>query len=66
MLVLKNKGTDYILGWKSKGVNASKFKPLYTPFLHSIKLSGYRIRIEFDKDPLALEQNNYLTKTVKI
>ena len=34
-------------------------KPLY-----SIKLSGYRNGIKVDKDPLAVEQNNYLTKIV--
>ena len=46
----EGKGTDHILSWRSKGVYTSKFKPLYTAFLHSIKLSGYRIRIKFDKD----------------
>ena len=30
--------------------------------MHSVKISGYRMRIKFDKDPLAIEQNNYLTK----
>ena len=44
----------------------SKLKPLYTAFLHTIKLSGYRMRIKFDKDPLAVEQNNYLTKIVNV
>ena len=39
---------------------------LYTSFLHSIKLSEYRIGIKFCKDPLAIEQNNYLTKIVKV
>ena len=39
----KEKGIDYILSWKSKEVYNSKFKPLYTTLLHSIKLSGYRI-----------------------
>ena len=29
-------------------------KPLYTAFLHGIKLPGYRMRIKFDKDPLAV------------
>ena len=29
-----------------------------------MKLSEYRIRIKFNKDPLAVEQNNYLTKIV--
>ena len=31
-----------------------------------IKLSEYRIRIKFDKDSLAVEQNNYLTKIVNV
>ena len=50
-----DKGTDYVLSWKSNGVYNSKLKPLYTAFLHSAKLSGYRMRIKFDKDPLAVE-----------
>ena len=58
----KEKNTDYILIWKSNGVYTSKHKPLYTAFLHSIKISGYRMRIKFDKDPLTVEQNNYTTK----
>ena len=62
----KDKGTDYVLSCKSKGVYNSKLKPLYTAFLHSIKLSEYRIGIEFDKDPFAVEQNNYLTKIVNV
>ena len=47
-----------------KGVYTSKLKPLYTAFLHGIKLSGYRMGIKFEKDPLAVEQNNYATKIV--
>ena len=63
----KDKGTDYVLSWKSNGVFNSKLKPLYTTFLNSIKLSEeYRIGIKFDKDPLALEENNYLTKIVNV
>ena len=62
----KDKGTDYILSWKSNRVYNSKLKSLYTAFLHSIKLSGYIIIIEFDKDLLAVEQNNYLTKIVNV
>ena len=60
------KGTDYVLSWNSNGVFNSKLKPLYTTFLNSIKRSGYRVGIKFDKDPLAVEQNNYLTKIVNI
>ena len=35
----KDKGTDYVLSWKSNGVYNSKLKPLYTAFLHSINLT---------------------------
>ena len=35
----KQKGTDYILSWKSKRLYPSKLKLLYSDFLHSIKLS---------------------------
>ena len=35
-------------------------------FLHSIKLCEYRMVIKFDKDPLAIEQNNYTTKIVNV
>ena len=62
----KGKGTDYVLNWKLKGVFNSKLTPLYTTFLNSIKLSEYRIGIKFDKDPLAVEQNNYFSKIVNV
>ena len=63
----KNKGVDYVLSWKLNGVNNSKLKkPLYTAFLHSVKMFEYRMGIKFDKDPLAVQQNNYLTKIVKV
>ena len=51
------KGTGNVLSWKSKGVYDSKFRPFYSAFLHSIKLSEYRIAIKFDKESLAVEQN---------
>ena len=51
-----------VLRWKLKGVFPSKLKPLHTVFLHRIKLSGYKMEIKFDKDPVAIEQNNYVTK----
>ena len=60
------KGTDNVLSWKSKGVFNSKLKLLYPAFLHSIKVSEYRIEIKFDKYPLAIPQNNYLTKIVNV
>ena len=58
----KDKGTDYVISWKSKGVFNSKFKPLYTAFLNSMKICECRIGITFDKDTLAIEKNNYLSK----
>ena len=58
----KNKGTEYVLSWKSNGVYNSRLKPLYTAFLHSITLSGYKMGIKFDKYPFCrtkqfLDQN---------
>ena len=52
-------GTDYVLDWKSKGVYHSKPKPLHNAFWNSIKPSGYRMKLKFDKDPLDVEQNSY-------
>ena len=60
----KCKGTDYVLTSKSKGVYNSKLKPAYTASLHSIKPSEYTIGIKYDKEPLAVEQNNILSKIV--
>ena len=58
----KDKGTDYVLSWKSKGIFSSKLKRIYTAFLQSIKFSGYKLGTKFDKDPLPAERNNYVTK----
>ena len=62
----KEKDTDCSLSCKSKGIYTSKRKPLYIALVYSIKLSEYKVGIKFDKDPLAVEQNNYSTKTVKV
>ena len=60
----KDQGTGYVLSWEAKAVFNSELKPLYTAFLNCIKLSEYRIGIKFDKDPLDVEQHNYLSKIV--
>ena len=39
---------------------------LFHHFLHSIKLSRYRIGTTFDKDPLAVKQNNYFSKIINV
>ena len=67
--IKKVKGTDYVLRWKRNGLVNSKIKPLYTAILNSIilKLRHYILLswiTKFDKEPLAVEQNNYLTKAV--
>ena len=62
----KGKGIDYVLSWKSNRVDNSNIKSLYTAFLHSIKRSGYKMGIKFDKEPLAVEQNNYMTKIANV
>ena len=60
----KDKGTDYVLSWKSEGVFTPKLKALYTAFLCSIKYSGYKLGKKIDKHPLAVEQCNCVTKIV--
>ena len=62
----KGKGTEYVLSWKSNGIFNSKLKPLYTALLYSINLSGYKMGKKIGKGPLAVEQNNYLTKIVNV
>ena len=61
-----DKGADYVLSLKSKDVYNSKLKPFYNAFWHNIKLSRDRMAIKFDKDPLAVEQNNYTLKIVNV
>ena len=46
----KDKCSNCVLSWKSKGVFNSKFKPLYTAFPHSITISEYRFGIKFNKE----------------
>ena len=41
---------------KSKVVYTSQLKPLYTAFLHSIKLFVCKMRTNFDRDPLAVKK----------
>ena len=36
--IKKDKGIVYVLNWKWRGMYPSKRKPLYTAFLHNVKL----------------------------
>ena len=46
--------------------NEREYLILNLTFVYGIKLSEFRIGIKFDKDPLAVDQNNYLTKIVTV
>ena len=61
---LQDKGTDYVIGWKSKGLSKFKLLPLYGTFLPSIKYIGYKIGIQLNNSPLVAEQISYANKTV--
>ena len=60
----EDKSTEYVIDWKSKEIYTSKFTPLYTAFLYSINLSGYRTGMQFYNSVLVVAQNNYATKIV--
>ena len=53
----KDKGTDYNIGWKSKGLFESKLLPLHSACLPNIKHVGYKIGIQFHKTPIFWIQN---------
>ena len=55
----KDNGIDFVLlVWNKRERIILKLKALYTSFLHSIKLSRYRMGIKLDRDLSAVEQNN--------
>ena len=56
VLGLKNKSTEYIISWKSKGAYNSKRKALHGDFLHNLKYFWNKIRIQFNNTPLVIEQ----------
>ena len=60
----KGKGTEFVIGWKSKGVYNSKLTPPYNTFLPTIKCFGSKKRIQFNNTPLVEEQNSYTMKIV--
>ena len=67
VLELKNdKGTEYIISWKSKGIYDSKLIVLIGALLPNVKYFKNKIEIQFNSTPLVIEQNNYATKTVNV
>ena len=53
---IKLKEHNYTIGWKSKGIYNFKLTPSNTTFLHEIKLSRYKMGIQFNKSVLVVEQ----------
>ena len=62
----KDKGIDYVLSWKSKGICTFKLTLLYTTFLNNTKFFGYRAGIKLDNRVLVVEQNNYTSKIINV
>ena len=60
----KDKGTEYVIGWRSKGVYNSKLTSWHGTFLPNMKYFGQKIGIQFKNTSLVVEQNNYMTKAV--
>ena len=60
----KDKGTHYVIGWKSKILFESKLLSLHGAFSSNIKHFGCKIGIRFNNTHLVVEQNNYRSKTV--
>ena len=59
MLELKpDKGTDYVISWKSKGVYNPKLVTLNGAFLPNTKYFTRKIGMQFNNTPLVVEQNN--------
>ena len=46
----KDKGTDYIISWKSEGLFESKLFPLHGTFLPNTKYFGYKIGMRFNNN----------------
>ena len=47
-----HKGTEYITGWKSKGLYNSKLIASHGAFLPNVKYFGVKIGIQFNNTPL--------------
>ena len=64
MKLQKDKGTNYVINWKSKELYSVTLSPQYSHFLHRRKFSGYKIGIKLDKVPLVIKQKKCVTKIV--
>ena len=65
MLELKvEKSTEYVTGWKSKGLFEWKLLPLHGVFMPNVKRFGKEIGIQFNSIPLVIDQNSFTIKNV--
>lgn len=55
-----DKGTDYIIAWKSKELFKFRLRLLYNAFLPNIKPFGWKIRMQFNNTVLVIEQDAYI------
>ena len=60
----EDKDTDYVIGCISRAICTSKPTALYTALFHSIKFSGYRIKIQFNNSVLVVQKYNCAAKNV--
>ena len=54
-----DKGTDYIISWKSKGLYNSKLIALHGAFLPNVKHFVVKIGRQLNNTPLVIEEINY-------
>ena len=54
-----DKGIEYVIGWKSKGLYNSKLIALHSAFLPDVKHFGNKIEMQFNNTPLVTEQISY-------
>ena len=60
-----DRGTEYIIDWKSKGVYNSKFIALHGALLPRVKHFRNEIGIQFNKNPLVIEKKQLRFKNCK-
>ena len=62
----KDKGTEYIISCKSKGVYNSKLIALHRAYLPKVKYFRNKTGIQFNSTPLVIEHNNHARKIFNI
>ena len=66
MIKHPNTSTEYVNGWRSKGLYNTKLIPIKNDSLPKIKYFNKKVLLQIDYTPLGLEQNNYRPKIINI